>query len=150
MISLLALVYSDQTSASYYPMISSRLFVDFLPARRQLPFGRFYGMNLSRREILLLLGIFLLGLIPRLWRLPYDLQVHRDQGMHAQAIWNIWYEGRISLLGHSTDADGIWHGPLFYWLMTPSFFPLASGPATFWPQNCFSLQPPLFNLLRPV
>ena len=86
-------------------------------------------MNLSRREILILLGIFLLGLIPRLWRLPYDLQVNRDQGMHAQAIWNIWYEGRISLLGHSTDADGIWHGPLFYWLMTPSFFVGKGDPA---------------------
>lgn len=67
--------------------------------------------------------------MPRLWRLPTDLQIHFDQGLHSLAIWNIWHEHKFSLLGHQTDTDGIWHGPLYYWLMTPSFILSRGDPA---------------------
>lgn len=73
------------------------------------------------KEYLILITIILIGLFPRLWRLKDDLQIHFDQGLHSLAIWNIWHEGKFGLLGHQTDTDGIFHGPLYYWFMIPSY-----------------------------
>jgi len=77
--------------------------------------------------LFLMMGI---GLFPRLWRLPADLQVHYDQGLHSQGVWNIWHEGKFSLLGHPTDQDGIFHAPVYYWLMTPAYMLGRGDPGT--------------------
>src|SRR3989344_258397 len=66
--------------------------------------------------------IILLGLIPRLWQLPQNLQIHYDQGLHSLAVWNIWHDHKLSLLGPPTDVDGISHAPVYYWLMVPAYF----------------------------
>ncbi|OGD08722.1 hypothetical protein A2397_04145 [Candidatus Amesbacteria bacterium RIFOXYB1_FULL_44_23] len=73
-----------------------------------------------------LLGFFLLATLPRLWRLPADLQITYDQGLHSLDVWKIWHDGHISLLGHPTDVPGIFHGPIYYWLMLP-FYVLGRG-----------------------
>lgn len=86
-------------------------------------------MILVRREFYLVFLVILIGLIPRLWHLSLNLQIHYDQGLHATGVWKIWREGQFSLLGHPTDADGIWHGPLFYWLMLPAYFLGRGDPA---------------------
>ncbi len=75
----------------------------------------------KRLETILIVLIISIGLIPRLWRINTDLQIHFDQGLHSMGIWNIWHEHRFSLLGHQTDTDGIFHGPLYYWFMTPAY-----------------------------
>jgi len=77
----------------------------------------------------LLLFIILLGLIPRLWMLPQNLQIHFDQGMHAQAIWRIWHDHKFSLLGHPTDVNGVYQAPIYYWLMTPAYILGGGDPA---------------------
>ena len=78
-------------------------------------------LSLTRKEFKLLSLIFLLALIPRLWRIHTDLQIHFDQGLHSFAIWDIWHERKLSLLGHQTDTDGIFHGPIYYWFMIPAY-----------------------------
>jgi 4-amino-4-deoxy-L-arabinose transferase-like glycosyltransferase len=81
----------------------------------------------SRQLLLLeLFFIFVLAVIPRLWRLQFDLQITYDQGLHSQAVWNVWHDGKLSLLGHPTDVDGIYHAPVYYWLMLP-FYVLGRG-----------------------
>jgi 4-amino-4-deoxy-L-arabinose transferase-like glycosyltransferase len=86
-------------------------------------------INLTTREYLLIILIAVLGLFPRLWRVTADLQIHFDQGLHSLAIWNIWANGDLSLLGHQTDTDGIFHGPIYYWFMTPSYMISGGDPA---------------------
>lgn len=76
---------------------------------------------MKRSEIIFIIFSLLLAAFLRLWHLDRDLLFHRDQGMHALGIWQIWHEHQIKLLGHSTDVDGINHGPIFYWLMTLSY-----------------------------
>jgi|SRR3989344_2257350 len=73
--------------------------------------------------------IILLGLIPRLWQLPQNLQIHYDQGLHSLAVWNIWHDHKLSLLGHPTDVDGIFHAPIYYWLMVPAYAAGGGDPA---------------------
>jgi len=73
--------------------------------------------------------IILVGLIPRLWQLPQNLQIHYDQGLHSLAVWNIWHDHKLSLLGHPTDVDGIFHAPIYYWLMVPAYFLGGGDPA---------------------
>lgn len=69
-------------------------------------------------SLLLLLPIFF---FLRAYKLNTDLLFHRDQGLHSQAIWQIWHEKDFSLLGHPSDVDGLIHAPIYYWLMLPSY-----------------------------
>jgi len=85
-------------------------------------------IRLSRTAVLLI-AVFMLGLIPRLWRINTDLMIHFDQGMHSQDVYDIWRDGKISLLGHMTDTDGIFHGPLYYWFMIPAYAVGGGDPA---------------------
>ncbi len=73
-----------------------------------------------------LIFIFIIAIIPRTWGLFSDLQIHFDQGLHSESIWKIWHDGNMSLLGHQTDVDGIFHAPIYYWLMLP-FYVLGRG-----------------------
>ena len=77
-----------------------------------------------------LVAFFIIALLPRVWRLPADLQITYDQGLHSQAIWNIWHDGHLSLLGHPTDVPGIFHSPVYYWMMLP-FYVLGRGDPAF-------------------
>lgn len=76
-----------------------------------------------------LILVVILGLVPRLWRITADLQIHFDQGLHALETWNIWHEGKFTLLGHMTDTAGVFHGPIYYWLMTPAYAMGGGDPA---------------------
>lgn len=76
---------------------------------------------LTGKELKILCLICLLALIPRLWRIHTDLQIHFDQGLHSLAIWDIWHNHQLKLLGHQTDTDGIFHGPIYYWFMIPAY-----------------------------
>lgn len=57
----------------------------------------------------------------RSYHLSTDLLFHRDQGVHSLAIWRIWHEKKLSLLGHPSDVDGLIHAPVYYWLMLPAY-----------------------------
>ncbi|MDP3888722.1 MAG: glycosyltransferase family 39 protein, partial [bacterium] len=75
---------------------------------------------------LFVLGFILcLGIFLRVYNIPQTLLFHFDQGYHGLAIKDIWDNKRIALLGHKTDAAGVFHGPAFYYFMLP--FYLISG-----------------------
>lgn len=86
-------------------------------------------MKWSKRGLLLTIVVILLGAAPRLWDLKSNLQIHFDQGLHALETWNIYHQGKFTLLGHMTDTAGIFHGPIYYWLMTPAYFLGGGDPA---------------------
>ncbi len=76
-----------------------------------------------------LIGVIALAAILRLWRLPTDLLLHRDQGLHALGAWALWHEHNFKLLGHPTDVDGIFHGPFYYILISIPYFLGKGDPA---------------------
>ena len=57
----------------------------------------------------------------RTYHLSTDLLFHRDQGLHSLSIWHIWHDRQFSLLGHPSDVDGLFHAPIYYWLMLPAY-----------------------------
>ncbi|OGD76889.1 hypothetical protein A2368_03070 [Candidatus Collierbacteria bacterium RIFOXYB1_FULL_49_13] len=73
-------------------------------------------------EVLFLLVCLAFGLFLRLYHLDTDLLFHRDQGLHSLSIWRIWHDQDLTLLGHPSDVDGLFHSPVYYYLMLPAYF----------------------------
>ena len=78
-----------------------------------------------KKESLILLIIFLIALALRIYNIKHTLLFHYDQGYHGLAIREIWDNKRLTLLGHKTDVQGIFHSSFFYYLMLPLY--LISG-----------------------
>ncbi len=74
-----------------------------------------------RHDYFLILMMFLF-IVLRFWRLQSDLLFHRDQGLHAIDTWQIWHDHKLRLLGQPTDVDGIFHGSLYYHLLSIPYF----------------------------
>lgn len=70
----------------------------------------------------LLVALISIGVLLRLWNLNTDLLFHRDQGLHSLDIWNLWHDHSFKLLGPPSDVDGLYHAPIYYWIMTPAYF----------------------------
>ncbi len=85
---------------------------------------------MKNKEIIFLISVLLLSAILRLWRIDTDLLFHRDQGVHALGAWSIWHDRELKLLGHPTDVDGIFHGSLYYHLLSIPYFLSSGNPVT--------------------
>lgn len=81
---------------------------------------------LLKQEWILLVVIIVVAFSLRIWKINTDLLYHRDQGLVAMDIYKIWHDKQISLLGVSTDVDGLYHSPFYYWVLTP-FYALGNG-----------------------
>lgn len=84
----------------------------------------------KRKLIIILSTLSVIFFLIRVWHINSDLLFHSDQGLHSMAIWNIWHEKRLSLLGHPSDVDGLIHAPIYYWLMTPAYALSKGNPAS--------------------
>lgn len=73
-------------------------------------------------DSLLLLIIFLIGLTLRTINLKDTFIFGYDQTRDAQRIFDIIYNRDIKLVGPESDIPGIFHGPLFYYLIAPIYF----------------------------
>ena len=85
--------------------------------------------TLSILPYLFLFSMVLVFFLIRSYHLSSDLLFHRDQGLHSLSIWQIWHEGKLSLLGHPSDVDGLFHAPIYYWLMLPVYALSGGDPA---------------------
>ena len=81
------------------------------------------------KEALLIIMLVVLAFSLRSRYLSTDLLFHRDQGLHSLSIWNIWHEGKLSLLGHPSDVNGLIHAPVYYYLMLPAYALSGGNPA---------------------
>lgn len=75
---------------------------------------------------LLILIILLLAFILRTYRIEALLDFHYDQGRDAKIIWDLWHSGKLFLIGPTTGLDGIFLGPLYYYLIAP-FYLIGGG-----------------------
>ncbi|MBI4058859.1 glycosyltransferase family 39 protein [Candidatus Microgenomates bacterium] len=83
--------------------------------------------------VVILIAAFLL----RVWRIDELLGFYYDQGRDAKIIWELWHQGKISLIGPTTGIEGIFRGPWYYWLIAP-FYLLGNGNPV-WPSVFLSL-----------
>ncbi len=88
--------------------------------------------NSYQLECLFLLGVFLVSVIIRFYKLPQNLFFGYEQGRDAQIILDICKNYQFKLVGPKTDLEGIYHGAYYYYLLIiPYFFsngnPLAAS-----------------------
>lgn len=76
---------------------------------------------MRKKTALILFFVIFMAAFFRLWNIGQNLLFHYDQGRDALAIWDIWKNKDLALLGPPSDVEGIYHGALFYYFLTPIY-----------------------------
>src|SRR5260221_10674200 len=79
---------------------------------------RSFSASKQVREILLIACLFIVAFLIRSYKLPDNLFFGYEQGRDAYIIQKIYTLKEFTLIGPKTDIGGIFHGPLYYYLMT--------------------------------
>lgn len=82
-----------------------------------MKFGLFFRWNILG----LLVVVFFLALGLRLWHFPGNIYFGFDQAVHAFNSQRAIVERDIILQGPGTDIPGVFHGPLYYYLIGPIY-----------------------------
>src|SRR5258708_4450114 len=72
----------------------------------------------KQKEVLLIACLFIVAFLIRSYKLPDNLFFGYEQGRDAYIIQKIYTLKEFTLIGPKTDIGGIFHGPLYYYLMT--------------------------------
>ena len=70
--------------------------------------------NFSKLYLIL---IFLLAFVLRLWKWPDYLSFDFEKARDLIDSMNIFLQRKLTLLGPTTEVEGIFHGPLYYYLL---------------------------------
>ncbi len=88
-------------------------------------------MNISNLKLLIfkkpsliLVAILLIGLFFRTFKLDIFYSFEHDQDLSSWIVKDIWVDHHLRLIGQVTSIEGVFIGPLFYYLLTP-FYVLA-------------------------
>lgn len=76
--------------------------------------------NLSK-ALIFIVGLFFVAFFLRAYLIPQNLFFGPEQGRDFLAIKNIAINHNLTLIGAKTDVEGIFHGPLYYYLATVPF-----------------------------
>src|SRR3990167_6345444 len=76
----------------------------------------FIGGKLSALIVLVLLAAFL-----RLYQIDRYMQFQGDEGRDALVLWKLVVEKKLTLIGPGTSVGHMYNGPLYYYLILPSF-----------------------------
>lgn len=74
-----------------------------------------------KKQLLFLTILFFVGFLLRTVYLPTNLFFGFEQGRDALIVREI-LGGKLTLLGPKTDVEGLFHGPLFYYLIAIPYF----------------------------
>lgn len=72
---------------------------------------------MHRKEYLLIFCILLIGLFFRIYRMPDFFIFEHDQDLFAWIAKDIIADGHFRLIGQLTSIDGLFIGPLFYYIL---------------------------------
>jgi len=78
-------------------------------------------INKKKLHIYILIFIVLLGFLLRIYNIKDNFFFAYDQARDAQRIQEIARGKDFKLLGPETDIPGLFHGPLFYYLLLPIY-----------------------------
>lgn len=70
---------------------------------------------------LLLMAILLIALFFRVYKLDSFYIFEHDQDLYSWIVKDIWVDHHFRLIGQLTSIEGIFIGPLFYYLLVPFF-----------------------------
>lgn len=85
---------------------------------------------LTKRKIsLVVLLLILIGFLLRLKWLPDYLTFGFEQARDAVASKNIFLQKKLTLIGPTTEIEGIFHGPIYYYLIGIVYYFLGNNPA---------------------
>lgn len=109
---------------SFFPTFKSRL----LPIYKKNPYP------------VLLLLIVLVGLFFRLYKFADFYTFEHDQDLYFWIVKDMVVDKHIRLIGQLTSIEGIFIGPLFYYLLIPFFLLFKMNPlAAMWPVTMISV-----------
>lgn len=74
-----------------------------------------------KKVTFLLILIFIVAAILRLYRTADLLGFWYDQGRDALVAWQMWKHADFTLIGPTTGIEGIFLGPFYYYLITPLY-----------------------------
>ncbi len=86
-------------------------------------------MNMKNKLIvvfLMMLLIFSVGI--RFYKIPYGLFFGPEQGRDLLVVSNMLNHGKLTLIGPKTDIPGVFHGPIYYYILTLPFFLFQGNP----------------------
>jgi len=78
-------------------------------------------MNYFKSPKNLILSILLLGLLFRIYQLETFYVFNHDQDLYSWIIKDILVDKHFRLIGQLTSIDGVFIGPLFYYMLVPFF-----------------------------
>lgn len=76
---------------------------------------------IRQKEILILLVILLVALFFRVFKLDIFYIYEHDQDLYSWIVKDIWIDHHLRLIGQVTSIEGVFIGPLFYYLLVPFF-----------------------------
>ena len=79
-------------------------------------------MKIIRHPYFLLFLILCVAFIIRTINLKDIILFAYDQARDAQRVYNMVYKGDIKIVGPETDIQGIFNGPLLYYMLAPVYF----------------------------
>lgn len=80
------------------------------------------NVKIIKHPYFLLFLIFCVALIIRTINLKDNILFAYDQARDAQRIYNMVYKGDLKIVGPETDIQGIFNGPLLYYVLAPIYF----------------------------
>lgn len=80
------------------------------------------------RKIVLLILLVGLAFVIRVHNIDKYLFFDYEQGRDAQVVKNIYTLKNFTLIGPKTDIDGLFHGPLYYYLLAIPYFVSGGNP----------------------
>ncbi len=85
---------------------------------------------MTKKDLKVLFSIFILALLVRFIFFPSNIYFGFDQARDAYESQSIYLKGNIKIIGPSTAAENLFHGPLYWYLIGP-FYLLGSGNPVF-------------------
>lgn len=79
-------------------------------------------VKVIKHPYFLLFLIILSALLIRMTNLHDNILFGYDQARDAQRVYNMVYKGDIKIVGPETDIQGIFNGPLLYYILAPVYY----------------------------
>lgn len=86
------------------------------------------GLKRIRFPVILLTTIILIGLFLRLYKFSSYYVFDHDQDLYSWIVKDVLVDHHIRLIGQLTSIDGVFIGPLYYYLLLPFFALLKMDP----------------------
>lgn len=83
--------------------------------------SRILRIMVFNRKTLAIFGLLVISGFLRLYQIDRYMQFQGDEGRDALVLWQMIIEKKFTLIGPGTSIGNMYNGPLYYYLVLPSF-----------------------------